>query len=772
MMLCLLLLPIFLVNVLADSDAFALARRVDERIIPSEAHGAFCTAIVGWYDGCVVPSSGGSFCDGSSLNSLTDPVFIEFNKCYSNPYFNGRSVSFFGEAPDQKKVLEFHMIFKSDSLTGNPWKGVNCTDDGVCECSEQLLSLKQSFLNSGKCDDTDDYSCLSEEFWGVDEQCFVPASLEFGSGEGNDIWCSMVAKVKMYGPCETVLDIPLSAYEAHCTAITGWYSSCDQVDNDSEHYCKLDEYNALSEPLFIDLESCYSNPYLDQHSVTFFGKSDDGQVKEYHIIFGSGGAEKYGPLVCEDSGKCNFTEALSALKEEFELNGSCDDDPSGLYSCLSEDFNGVTDRCFVPATKEDGSEFFCSMVARVKQFGPCDRSQAGFGVTATIPDTPSPTTTKEQAIETATSDADQASNLVINGWWTDCTMPTSAEPDPCRNGNLVAPVGGGIIIDFESCYANPNFDPHAVSFFTVDSETNEMIGFHLLFVSDDAFTNLAPTNCDGGVCDCSKPTNLSALRLELLDKNSCSVISSDGVKCIKQEVTAHSQTCYAPILEDFSVDSVVRTHCAMVANLEFLPADDDDDSLTMPGEAEEPQEPLGFSGSSSSKGNPTTAIVVAILSVLAVLGILWCGVIKVRNQRTQRAKKFGFRDEEEDEVVWIPSNVHNPMFSTRPTGGSVGSNASGRDGVFNTKQFSNSRGGRPPERPIVGKIKTNSPAPSWSSTVSRYPESPVLGSVNDSVSTRSYGSKGSTSPESSRSVGQRSSPRHAKHISDLRFTIT
>ena len=717
--------------VLATTTPLVTTRRLVDVVVPSEAQGAYCDAITGWYDGCVIPSEGRSFCDGVNFRPLQVPLFIDFKQCYSNPHFGRRSVSFFGETPDTTKVMEFHLIFKTNNT--DQLKGVNCTSRGTCACSEELLSLKQGFLNAGKCNDTDDYSCLYEDFWGVNEQCFVPATLEFQSNFETGIWCSMAAKVEQYGPCDTELDIPTQAYDANCTAITGWYSSCGQVDDAGEDVCNLADYNAMEKPVFIDLDSCYSNPHLDQQSVTFFGLSSGGKVKEYDIIFKSSGSDKYRPLTCDEFGVCAFSDGLLALKDQFDVKEGCQDDPDGVFTCVSKDFAGVTERCFVPSKLGQS----CSMAARLEHFGPCDKSELGFGEAKTITDPPggpgtvatgpvSSSTTSPPSSPPAgggTSKSGETSNLVINGWWTDCSEPTEPNGDPCSGGNLVEPEGGSILIDFDSCYSNPNLSRRGVSFYTVEKRSGEVVGFHILLTSDTAYSQFAPTNCNVGICDCAVPTNLSDLRQQLLDKGGCSGVDlGDGIKCVKKHIPSNGQSCFVPILEDFSTSSQKNTYCAMAADVQFLMTEEDTGDL--PGEAEEPKQPPGSSSASSASQSSAVGVVFGVLIVIAVFGGIWFAAVRIRKQRNDRAKEFGFQGDE-DEVVWIPSNAYDPKFTTRGSASSVGSASSERDGLY----------------------KTNKPL--WTSTRTRSPERPIVGTIS-----------------------QRPSPSYDKHISDLRFTIT
>jgi hypothetical protein len=210
------------------------------------------------------------------------------------------------------------------------------------------------------------YSCLWEDFYGDNDECFIPATLVV---DATTVVCSLVAKVQQYAPCDTVLDIPNAAVDAYCTAITGWYDTCEM-----ENVCDVGGFDALIDPLFIDFDHCYSNPVMDQQSISFWGKDKDDKVQQFNLIVKSPDS-KYMPSTCDEFGKCQFSKDLRALRKKFLKAGKCE--PTNDYYCLSEEYFGDTDRCFVPATVDFGDNgFHCSMVARVEQFDPCVKSAA------------------------------------------------------------------------------------------------------------------------------------------------------------------------------------------------------------------------------------------------------------------------------------------------------------------------------------------------------------------------------------------------------------
>lgn len=313
-------------------------------VIPPIAHAAYCTAIMGWYDGCSQPSSNddpdATMCSEARYYPLAEPEFINLNKCYQNPRIQQHSITFFGETPDKKKIMEFHLVFKQPMA--DPYVPQLCNVMGVCECPPKIVALKKKFLAAGKCKDSDLYSCIGEDFWGVTNECFVPAS---DVGASNGLACSMAAKLQQFGPCDVVLDIPPAAYDAYCTAITGWYSACidtEDTEDPNQSMCPPESFNALPAPLFIDLNTCYKNPTMPAHSVSFFGRGDDGVVTEYHMLFKQGKGEHLIPTNCNLDGACQCPKALVDLKKRFVASGGCSD--TSEYMCLSEAFFGDTDR--------------------------------------------------------------------------------------------------------------------------------------------------------------------------------------------------------------------------------------------------------------------------------------------------------------------------------------------------------------------------------------------------------------------------------------------
>eukprot|EP00545_Synedropsis_sp_CCMP1620_P008305 CAMPEP_0119032698 /NCGR_PEP_ID=MMETSP1176-20130426/42183_1 /TAXON_ID=265551 /ORGANISM="Synedropsis recta cf, Strain CCMP1620" /LENGTH=204 /DNA_ID=CAMNT_0006989113 /DNA_START=663 /DNA_END=1275 /DNA_ORIENTATION=+ len=190
----------------------------------------------------------------------------------------------------------------------------------------------------------------------------------------------VVAKVQQFGPCDTKLKIPVKVYDAAaCTSITGWYDTCAESDPGAadNELCSVDTFQYLDDPLFIDLELCDSlPPFHDGRSIGSIRRGNaDGNIKESHHIFKSNGPDECRPFSCEPTGGsgCTCPPVIVKLKAQFE---AAERYSTSAYSCTSGDFDGDTDRCFVPATTIGfgDPDFYCSMLARVEQFLPCDKT--------------------------------------------------------------------------------------------------------------------------------------------------------------------------------------------------------------------------------------------------------------------------------------------------------------------------------------------------------------------------------------------------------------
>jgi hypothetical protein len=184
---------------------------------------------------------------------------------------------------------------------------------------------------------------MSEDFYGVTSHCFVPATSFLPTGK---LGCSMVARIEEFEPCikaarngdvisssvvaatpsptlpptpaptpvptaaSPPIPIPTDAHDAYCTAIMGYYDRCNRLDNDAPEtatMCDGANYVPLPKPVFIDLVTCYANPFnADGNSVTFFGRTPDQQkVLEFHMIFHDSASKDLKPRNCEKDGACD-----------------------------------------------------------------------------------------------------------------------------------------------------------------------------------------------------------------------------------------------------------------------------------------------------------------------------------------------------------------------------------------------------------------------------------------------------------------------------------
>jgi hypothetical protein len=138
--------------------------------------------------------------------------------------------------------------------------------------------------------------------------------------------------------CDESIVIPGKAhFLVYCMAIMGWYNTCTYPDPntpDDDDSCGGATLTELDAPLFVDLDSCYSNPNLGGKSVSFFGETPDKQkVMEFHLIFEQGIKAPYGPLNCDSRGVCECSDTRKVLEQQFLAAGECSG--TNVYSWLS-----------------------------------------------------------------------------------------------------------------------------------------------------------------------------------------------------------------------------------------------------------------------------------------------------------------------------------------------------------------------------------------------------------------------------------------------------
>lgn len=537
--------------------------------IPAYAEDAYCTAIMGWYDGCSLPRDGttDNFCTEAVFTELAEPLFVDMAVCYSNPHLEeGRAVSFFGETPDETRFIEFHMIFHNDTSTeAAKYKPLNCDAvTGRCDCSADMVALKKTFLEQGGCEDTYDYECMAEDFWGDTDTCFVPATYEWGSENRSQIYCNMVAEVQQFSPCNTVLAIPEEAKETFCSGITGWYDTCAEVGL-GEDICDIGNLVPLADPLFLDLETCYVNPnFPDGRAVSFYGKIANSTIRQFHVIAKPEAGDKYKPTDCQPNGACTCTQTLLDLKATFVSSATCSE---GLdYTCQYDFFSGFEfdgpERCYVPGTQLEEilnspvGDLTCSMLASVEHFGPCNKQATLNGTDPADPNGFNPDNV------VVPEGSQEAYCTAITGWYDGCTGSDPAG-FACAGFGLT-PINP-LFVNFTACYANPAFNQRTVSFFGkgADGDVKE---FHVILQKE----NLAfePTSCDAnGVCVC--PQAIVDLReAALADPTACTL--TDDIACQIGSFTGDTEECWVPTQMLIGTEFL----CTMAARVEqFYPCD-------------------------------------------------------------------------------------------------------------------------------------------------------------------------------------------------------
>lgn len=153
------------------------------------------------------------------------------------------------------------------------------------------------------------------------------------------------------------------------TAITGWWTGCTvkENSNNDNNQCTAATNVRIEEPIYLDLETAYSNPNLQHRSVTFFLKDDNGQAYAYHLLFNSSESwEMYRPI-CDDYGECviESSELLVTYRDGLLPAKACDDGFG--FKCNREIFDGLSSFCYVPAQEIFQNVLVCSMAASLQQ---------------------------------------------------------------------------------------------------------------------------------------------------------------------------------------------------------------------------------------------------------------------------------------------------------------------------------------------------------------------------------------------------------------------
>ena len=384
--------------------------------------------ITAWHDSCEDVTS--DLCGGAGeAIPLADPLYFEYDWCYSNPHLERRSVSFFG--PDESgKPQMYNIIFiNEDGLF--KYSPTGCDKRGQCPCNDPpaLGELRDQILaDKASCTDPGGvltFECEVKPFTGDTSTCWVPSFVSVGKfPNGHDFYCSMVADIDVFPsgleptsepadqdnegteptpepadqdneptpepadqdneptpepadqddgtdpfPVDTISKKSEKASELDYTAITGWWNGCTikESDNNADDECTEATNIRITDPLYLDLETCYSNPNLAHHSVSFFLKDDNGQAYSYHVLFDSSASWDDFKPICDHRGKCSC-ESSGKLSDYRKSLFPAQDCVGGTgFTCKRDIFVGFSSDCYVPAQDIFFGELVCSMAASLQQ---------------------------------------------------------------------------------------------------------------------------------------------------------------------------------------------------------------------------------------------------------------------------------------------------------------------------------------------------------------------------------------------------------------------
>jgi hypothetical protein len=158
--------------------------------------------------------------------------------------------------------------------------------------------------------------------------------------------------------------------ELNNMAITGWYHSCQESSLDR---CLGQRYTQLSVPLYLELDTCYVNPYAkSSSSLTFYRYNSHGVVIEFSVIFPVQ-SQGHMPQSCDRRGACVCTDMFLSLQESWGNNCNstmmkfsykCKSRPAN-FSCVSRSDL----KCYVPndlTFPVEPSQMECSMLASLE----------------------------------------------------------------------------------------------------------------------------------------------------------------------------------------------------------------------------------------------------------------------------------------------------------------------------------------------------------------------------------------------------------------------
>jgi hypothetical protein len=498
--------------------------------------------ISAWYNSC---DSGSDSCNGADRQALNPPVYFDFDKCYSNPNLGGRSVSFFSWNETDETPLLYNIIISENGIS--QYSPTDCDSRGSCLCdSPAILAELRDLLEQdpSRCNDNEsEYVCDVSPFVASEETCWVPSQAQTLEAD-LPLICAMVGDLTystikanysnppaqvLFAEVNSTVDIPSSATMAYCTAIVGWYDSCNlQSTCDGAQLTEID-------PLFLDFDHCYANPnasFLGK-AISFFGQDDSGNVKEFHLLFPNENNEYTESLSCGTNGACECTEKLQSLKSQFLINGTCEN--TDVYECMARDFIGVkNDECYIPISGAAGDifhykDFICAMAASLKQFEPCSQSHpsqapvigdasfssespTSFDSIAPVTEIPvSQSPVADSSFDLSPVEkAAEMNYIAITGWWNGCKMKEGSgngynECVGATNVRLQDP----IYLNLETAYINPDIDHHSITFYLKNDEENQVYSYNLLFNHSQYWKSFLPSCNEHGECDIESSAELA-----------------------------------------------------------------------------------------------------------------------------------------------------------------------------------------------------------------------------------------------------------------------
>jgi uncharacterized protein with PQ loop repeat len=652
--------------------------------------------ISAWYNSC---ERGTDSCFGADKQALNPPLYFDFDTCYSNPNLLGRSLSFFSWNASDDTSLLYNIMFTENGMS--QYSPTDCDSRGSCACESPttLKELRDLLIQDpSKCDDSQtEYDCVVAEFVASNETCWVPfqwQTLEAGLAlicamVGDQIYSELEANYSLppsLSPSilhsegtvdiqntnadeleNSTIDIPDSTDTAYCTAIVGWYDSCNlQSTCDGANLTVID-------PLFLDFDHCFSNPKVSfmGKTVSFFGKDSSGKVKEFHLLFQNETNDFTESLRCGSDGACECTEKLQSLKSQFLINGTCEN--TDVYKCMAREFVQVKEnKCYIPLSGAAGDifhhkDFICAMAASLKQFESCSQSYPSqsptIGNNTTYYSTENPSSfismapvteipvshgpVDDYSIDLSPMEkAAEMNFMAITGWWNGCKLKQGSgngynECVGATNVRLQDP----IYLNLDTAYINPNIEHHSITFYLKNDKEDQVYSYNLLFNSSQSWNSFLPVCNEHGECAIDSSTDLAQYRDNLYPTGECS--DHIGFVCRREIFLSSPSECYVPALEAFDNSPLV---CSMVATLQSLPPVESQSNETTKANSLQ---------QSNNDGMPVWIIVMIAIVIFLIFSIL----VSLYRRCHQSEDTMTSHDEEEE--VWVRKRAHSSRFTRR-----------------------------------------------------------------------------------------------------------